>query len=149
MQQQHAPNDVEIIPGTRMGVEWAKLIAEQDLVLDRLPDNFTESLRMGNGDIGVAVYAVHEYLMLAVAKNDLLDYRTKALAHSPEATALTNAVTPMPTTKPAGMIRFRSATPRNPLQVRLSLLDAEVSASPASGAAPEIRTVALKSATSL
>ncbi len=41
MQQQHAPNDVEIIPGTRMRVEWAKLIAEQDLVLDRLPDNFT------------------------------------------------------------------------------------------------------------
>lgn len=124
-QQQHARNDVESIPGTRMRVDWAKLIAGQDLVLDRLPDNFTESLRMGNGDIGVAVYAVPDCLILSVAKNDLLDYRTKALAHSPEATALTNAVTLMPTTKPAGTIRFRSHSAENPLdQLRLNLWDA-------------------------
>ena len=145
MQQQQARNDGESIPGTRMRVDWAQLIAGQDLVLDRLPDNFTESLRMGNGDIGVAVYALPDCLILSVAKNDLLDYRTKALAHSPEATALTNAVTPMPTTKPAGSILFRSAAARNPLgQVRLNLWDAEVSASPANRAAPEIRTFVSK-----
>lgn len=40
-QQQHARNDVESISGTRMRVDWAKLIAGQDLVLDSLPDNFT------------------------------------------------------------------------------------------------------------
>ncbi len=145
MQQQHALNDVETIPGTRMRVDWARLIAGQDLILKHLPDNFTESLRMGNGDIGVAVYAVPEYLILAVAKNDLLDYRTKALAHSPEATALTNAATPMPTTKPAGSIRFRSAAARNPVgRVRLNLWGAEISTSPSNVDAPEIRTFVSK-----
>ena len=123
--------ECEAIAGTRMRVDWQRLISGHNLELPRLPGNHTDSLRLGNGDIGVAVYAVPECLVLFVGKNDLLDYRTKPLAHSPEATALTNAATPMPTTKPAGWIRFRNATPRNPdAKARLDIWNAEVSTSP-------------------
>ena len=51
------------------------MISGHNLTLPRLPQNHTDSLRLGNGDIGVAVYAVQECLTLSVAKNDLLDYR--------------------------------------------------------------------------
>ncbi len=137
MKQPPPSDDMEIIPGTRLCVDWPSLVSTQDIVLDRLPDNFTESLRLGNGDIGVALYAEPQGVILSVAKNDLLDYRTKELAHSPEATAFTNAQTPMPTTKPAGLIRFRSTTGRNALgRVRLNLWDAEASVSSTSGGRP-------------
>jgi hypothetical protein len=83
---------------------------------------------MGNGDLGVAVYAVPEYLVLSVAKNDLLDYRAKESANSPDADAMSLARIPMPTTKPAGLIRFRGSSPRSPdYKARLTLWDAEVS----------------------
>ena len=82
----------EAIAGTRMRVDWQRMISGYNLELPRLPENHTDSLRMGNGDIGVAVYAVPECLVLFVGKNDLLDYRTKPLAHSPEATAWSNGV---------------------------------------------------------
>ena len=108
------PPEPEAIAGTRMRVDWQALIARNNIELPKLPASHTDSLRLGNGDIGVAVYAVPECLVLFVGKNDLLDYRTKPLALSPEATAISNADTPMPTTKPAGWIRFREATPRNP-----------------------------------
>lgn len=145
MKQSHPSDNLEIIPGTRLCVDWPALVSAQDIVLDRLPDNFTESLRLGNGDIGVALYAGPQGVILSVAKNDLLDYRTKEHAHSPEATAFTNAATPMPTTKPAGSIRFRSTTGRKPFgHVRLNLWDAEVSASSHGTVSPEIRTFVAK-----
>ncbi len=104
-------SEPEAIAGTRMRVDWQGLISGHNLELPKLPATHTDSLRLGNGDIGVAVYAVPECLVLFVGKNDLLDYRTKPLAHSPEATAMSNAGVPMPTTKPAGWIRFRNARP--------------------------------------
>ena len=67
----------ETIAGTRMRVDWQGLISAHNLELPKLPANHGESLRLGNGDIGVAVYAVPECVVLFVGKNDLLDYRTK------------------------------------------------------------------------
>ena len=135
----------ETIAGTRMRVDWPRLVSGNNLELPKLPANHTDSLRLGNGDIGVAVYAVPECLVLFVGKNDLLDYRTKPLAHSPEATAFTNVAVPMPTTKPAGWIRFREATPRNPdATARLDIWNAEVSTRVASRETPELRAFVAK-----
>ena len=92
----------EAIAGTRMRVDWQGMISRHNIDLPQLPENHTDSLRLGNGDIGVAVYATPECLVLFVGKNDLLDYRTKPGALSPEATAASVGRTPMPTTKPAG-----------------------------------------------
>ena len=62
----------ETIAGTRMRVDWPRLVSGNNLELPKLPANHTDSLRLGNGDIGVAVYAVPECLVLFVGKNDLL-----------------------------------------------------------------------------
>ena len=140
-----ATSEPEAIAGTRMRVDWQGLISGHNLELPKLPANHTDSLRLGNGDIGVAVYAVPECLVLFVGKNDLLDYRTKPLAHSPEATAMSNAGVPMPTTKPAGWIRFRNATPRNPdAKARLDIWNAEVSTRLANRQTPELRAFVAK-----
>jgi len=137
--------DAETIPGTRMRVDWQDMISAHNLELPRLPDDHAESLRLGNGDIGMAVYAIPESLVLFVGKNDLLDYRTKPLAHFPEATAISNAKTPMPTTKPAGWIRLRNATPRNPdTAARLDIWNAEVSTQPTDTQTPELRAFVAK-----
>ena len=128
-----------------MRVDWPRLISGNNLELAKLPSSHGDSLRLGNGDIGVAVYAVPECLVLFVGKNDLLDYRTKPLAHSPEATAFTNVGVPMPTTKPAGWIRFREATPRNPeATARLDIWNAEVSTRVANRPTPELRAFVAK-----
>lgn len=138
-------SEFEEIAGTRMRVDWSGMISARNIELPRLPDNHTESLRLGNGDIGMAVYAIPWCLVLFVGKNDLLDYRTKPLAHSPEATALSNAATPMPTTKPAGWIRFRNATPRNPdIKALLDIWNAEVSTNPANRQTPELQAFVAK-----
>ena len=51
----------------------------------------------------------------------------------------------MPTTKPAGWIRFRNATPRNPdAKARLDIWNAEVSTSPANRQTPELRAFVAK-----
>lgn len=135
----------EAIPGTRLRVDWEGLLAGQDIVLNRLPDNFTDSLRLGNGDLGVAVYAVPEYLVLSVAKNDLLDYRPKESANSPQADAIGLSRVPMPTTKPAGSIRFRGTSPRTPnYKARLTLWEAEVSTCCDKREAPELRAFVSK-----
>jgi alpha-L-fucosidase 2 len=140
------PPEPETIAGTRMRVDWPRLISGNNIELPKLPASHTDSLRLGNGDIGVAVYAVPECLVLFVGKNDLLDYRTKPLAHTPEATALSNSAVPMPTTKPAGWIRFREATPRNPEALaRLDIWNAEVSTRVAGRATPELRAFVAKS----
>ena len=135
----------ESIPGTRMRVDWPCMISAHNLELPRLPDNHADSLRLGNGDVGVAVYEIPECLVLFVGKNDLLDYRTKPLAHSPEATAIGNAKTPMPTTKPAGWVRFRNDTSRNPdALARLDLWNAEVSTKPVDTQTPGLRAFVAK-----
>ena len=135
----------ETIAGTRLRVDWQGLISGHNLELPKLPASHGDSLRLGNGDIGVAVYAVPECVVLFVGKNDLLDYRTKPLAHSPEATAMSNAGVPMPTTKPAGWIRFRNATPRNPdAKAQLDIWNAEVSTHPANRQTPELRAFVAK-----
>lgn len=121
-------HEYEHIPGTRMTVDWEGLISGQNLVQDRLTDCFTESLRLGNGDIGAAVYATPECLVLFAGKNDLLDYRAKPEAFCPDATASSLACTMMPSTKPAGWIRYRNAIPRNPdAPACLDIWNAEVS----------------------
>ena len=136
---------VETIAGTRMRVDWPRLVSGNNIELPKLPASHGESLRLGNGDIGVAVYAVPECLVLFVGKNDLLDYRTKPNAHTPEATALSNSAVPMPTTKPAGWIRFREATPRNPdAKARLDIWNAEVSTRVANRPTPELRAFVAK-----
>ncbi len=135
----------EAIAGTRMRVDWQGLVSGHNLELPKLPASHGESLRLGNGDIGVAVYAVPQCLVLFVGKNDLLDYRTKPLAHTPEATAMSNAGVPMPTTKPAGWIRFREATPRNPdAKARLDIWNAEVSTRLTNRPTPELRAFVAK-----
>ena len=141
--------ELETIPGTRMTVDWAGLVSAQNIAMDRLPvvpgelshkPGHADALRLGNGDIGVAVCADPECLVLYVGKNDLLDYRTKPLAHSPDATAASNAATTMPSTKPAGLIRFRGATPRNPnAAARLDIWNAQVSTIPANRDTAELR----------
>jgi len=137
--------ETEAIAGTRMRVDWQRLISGNNIELPKLPANHGESLRLGNGDIGVAVYAVPECVVLFVGKNDLLDYRTKPLANSPGATAMSNVVVPMPTTKPAGWIRFRNATARNPgAKALLDIWNAEVSTSPADRQTPELRAFVAK-----
>jgi len=93
----------------------------------------------------VAVYAEPKYLVLFAGKNDLLDYRTKPEALSPEATNETLYHVPMPTTKPAGWIRFREAIPRNPdTKARLDIWNAEVSTIPVNRQTPELRTFVAK-----
>ena len=130
----------EAIAGTRMRVDWQRLISGCNLELPRLPGTHVDSLRLGNGDIGVAVYGASECLVLFVGKNDLLDYRTKPGALSPDANAMGLAGVPMPTTKPAGWIRFRNATPRNPdAKARLDIWNAEVSTSLSNSTTPELR----------
>ena len=124
--------DEALIPGTRMRVDWGGLVSGQDIVLSSLPDNVRDALRLGNGDIGVAVYAIPECLTLCVGKNDLLDYRLEAPG---------NFGVPMPSSKPAGSIRFRSSVTRNPAcRARLNLRDAEISVCPDKAGSPEIRT---------
>ena len=133
----------EAIAGTRMRVDWQRMISAHNLKLPRLPDNHTDSLRLGNGDLGAAVYAIPECLVLFAGKNDLLDYRTKPLAHSPEATAESNARTPMPSTKPAAWIRLRNAVPRGPdAPAQLDIWNAEVRTG--SAEVPELRAFVAK-----
>ena len=135
----------ESITGTRMLVNWKGMVSQGNIELPGLPASHGESLRLGNGDIGVAVYAIPECLVLFVGKNDLLDYRTKPLAHAAEATAISNAATPMPTTKPAGWIRFRKATPRkSDINALLDIWNAEVRTNPANLQTPELRTFVAK-----
>ncbi|MDO8686106.1 MAG: hypothetical protein Q7J78_05485 [Clostridiales bacterium] len=127
---------LEIIPGTRMSVNWRELISGQDIVLNRLPDNFRDSLRMGNGDIGVAAYMVPECLTLSVAKNDLLDYRMGEPW---------DPFVALPSSKPAGSIRFRGSLPGDPdCKARLNLWDAEVSTGSDENTASELRTFVSK-----
>ena len=129
-----------------MRVDWQRMISGYNIELPRLPANHTDSLRLGNGDIGAVVYAVPECLVLFVGKNDLLDYRTKPLAHAPESTAFSLVRTPMPTTKPAGWIRLREATPRSPdAMARLDIWNAEVSTNPSNRTSPELRTFVARS----
>ena len=61
------PAACEAFPGTRMRVDWQRLISRYNIELPVLPDNHTESLRLGNGDIGAAVYSVPECLVLSWA----------------------------------------------------------------------------------
>lgn len=119
-----------------MSVDWSELISGQDIVLNRLPDNFKDALRMGNGDIGVAVYEVPECLTLSVAKNDLLDYRMGEPW---------DPFVALPSTKPAGSIRLRGSLPRNlDSKARLNLWDAEISTGSDENTASELRTFVSK-----
>ena len=54
----------ETIAGTRLRVDWQGLISGHNLELPKLPASHGDSLRLGNGDIGVAVYAVPECVVL-------------------------------------------------------------------------------------
>lgn len=63
------------IPGTRMVVDWPKLINRQDISLEVLPNHPRDGLLMGNGDIGTSLYGPPELLTIHVGKNDLWDYR--------------------------------------------------------------------------
>jgi|GEM_PF-1993028 len=62
----------EAIAGTRMRVDWQHLISGYNIELSKLPANHAESLRLGNGDIGVAVYAVPECVVLFVGPSPIL-----------------------------------------------------------------------------
>ena len=58
------------LPGTRMKVDWPKLISGQDIILTTPPDDPVSGLLMGNGDIGVSVFGSLECITLQVGKND-------------------------------------------------------------------------------
>jgi len=44
----------EAVAGTRMRVDWQRMISAHNIELPRLPKNHAESLRLGNGDIELA-----------------------------------------------------------------------------------------------
>ena len=120
---QDRANDLDTIPGTRMKVDWAKLVSSQDIVLETSPADTLNGLRLGNGDIGVSVFGTPELTTLNVGKNDILDYRAK---YSDEDWRVRDKV-PTPSGKPAGSIRFRTASQRGSEYLwRLGLWDAEV-----------------------
>ena len=54
-----ATAEPETIAGTRMRVDWPRLISGNNLELAKLPSSHGDSLRLGNGDIGI-VTLLHE-----------------------------------------------------------------------------------------
>ena len=91
-------SDLSTIPGTRMKIDWPKLVSGKDIIVTTPPHDTLNGVRLGNGDIGVSVFGPPECMTLTVGKNDILDYRT-----DPQG----DWNVPTPSAKPAGAIRFR------------------------------------------
>jgi hypothetical protein len=156
----------EPMAGTRMKVDWPRLISAQDIELDSPPVDSYQGLLLGNGDIAVSLFGRPELLTLHVGKNDLWDYRDpmdlkRPVTHEEflakyadtSMPPLNNYLTheavdahnvdirrtyeaPMPSSKPAGQIRFRTkAREGATYRARLDLWDAEVRATTGSSKA--------------
>jgi alpha-L-fucosidase 2 len=129
------------LPGTRMNIDWSKLVSEQDIIITTPPDDTVSGLLLGNGDIGVSMFGSPTCITFQVGKNDIWDYRDPmdekrpvtqkefiekyANPNSPpisseyllnenvdrdNVTIRNTYLTPMPTSKPAGRIRFRNSS---------------------------------------
>lgn len=165
-----ATSQADTIAGTRFNVDWPSLVSTADVIVaSPLPD-VKQGLRLGNGDIGISVYGPPNLLTFQVGKNDIWDYRDtmdgKILRTHQEFLAryadpskpplgsgyLTGMddpwnqdirqtyLTPAPTIKPAGQVRFRnnSLTGTN-FSATLRLWDAELNASLGERQAVEVR----------
>jgi alpha-L-fucosidase 2 len=125
-----------VIPGTRMKVDWPKLVSGQDIILRTPPSDPVRGQLLGNGDIGVSVYGPPDCIIMQVGKNDIWDYRDPIDEMRPPLTQkemieyytdparatdepvnighpVSNELhaayrTPMHTAKPAGQIRFHN-----------------------------------------
>ena len=152
---------VERVAGTRMEVDWARLISTNDIILTTPAVDSYQGLLLGNGDVAVSLYGPAELLTLHVGKNDTWDYRDplddkRPVTHAaflakyadtskpPVRNYLSdpavdahnvqirqNYETSMPSSKPAGQIRFRTparldAGAAATYRARLHLFDAEV-----------------------
>ncbi|MEO6434820.1 MAG: hypothetical protein ABIP55_03540 [Tepidisphaeraceae bacterium] len=157
----------ETLAGTRMAIDWPRLISAHDIALTAPPADSYQGLLLGNGDVAVSLFGPPQLLTLHLGKNDLWDYRDpmdekRPVTHAaflakyadPSKPPLANYLsdpavdahnvdirqtyeTPMPSSKPAGQIRFRtkpragkSVSDTNPAdttyQAKLHLWDAEV-----------------------
>ena len=143
------------IPGTRMEVDWPKLITGQDIILNIPPADTDHGLLLGNGDIGVSVFGAPDCITLQVGKNDIWDYRddSDTAGMAPTQQQIIDAYTgpvserdkriaeldalskpfadaygaPMHCPKPAGQIRFRNTALADASYTqRLGLWNAEV-----------------------
>ena len=153
----------ETITGTKLEVDWPGLHSAQDITLTAPPTDSYQGLLLGNGDIGVSLFGPPELLTLHVGKNDLWDYRDpmdekRPVTHQEflkkyadaSKPAVTNYLsdpavdahnvdirqtyeTPMPSSKPAGQIRFRTKPRGATYQAKLHLWDAEVNATTGAG----------------
>ncbi|MBI2941930.1 MAG: hypothetical protein HYY04_15990 [Chloroflexi bacterium] len=159
------------IPGTRMAVDWPNLVSGQDIILTTPPKDPLSGLLLGNGDLGVSFFGPAECLALQVGKNDIWDYRDpmderRPITHRefldryadpakpPLAKYWGSAGgdpwndeirethrAPMPTSKPAGQIRFRNRSLTGAAYAaRAHLWDAEVIAELGQPRAAAMRT---------
>ncbi len=96
-----------------------KLITKQDWIADHFPEDETNSLRIGNGDIGVAIYRTTESFVFELGKNDIIDYRENPEGFSPWV--------PLPSCKTAGRLRIRTKNAEKELSGRLQLYNAQLS----------------------
>ena len=134
------PLSASVPPGTRMDVDWQALVSAQDITANTPAVDSYQGLLLGNGDIAVSLYGPPELLTLHVGKNDIWDYRAPMDAKRPRTHAdflriyadpakpavgnylfdrqaddwnvdiRETSLKPMPTSKPAGKIRFRNAS---------------------------------------
>ncbi|MBI4550671.1 MAG: glycoside hydrolase N-terminal domain-containing protein [Candidatus Latescibacteria bacterium] len=142
-----------------MLVDWPQLVSGQDIILTAPPSDSYQGLLLGNGDIAVSLFGPPELLTLHVGKNDIWDYRDpmdekRPRTHQeflakyadpsqpPVLHYLQDArddpwneeirqivLTPTPTIKPAGRIRFRNHSLEGAqYRGRLRLWDAEATA---------------------
>jgi hypothetical protein len=154
----------EPIAGTKLKVDWPSLISAQDITLTAPPTDSYQGLLLGNGDIAVSLFGLPELLTLHIGKNDLWDYRDpmdekRPVTHQAflkkytdtSKPAITNYLTdpavdahnvdirktyetPMPSSKPAGQIRFRTKRREGAAyHATLCLWDAEVNATTGAG----------------
>lgn len=154
----------EPIRGTRMEVDWPRLISAQDITLTEPPKDSYQGLLLGNGDVAASLYGPPELLTLHVGKNDIWDYRDpmddeRAVPHAdflaryadprkpPVSNYLFDAAadahnvkirqtyeSPMPSSKPAGQVRFRTKPHGGgTYRAKLHLWNAEAAATAGAG----------------
>jgi hypothetical protein len=63
------------VPGTRMEIDWPRLVSAGDVKLSTPPPDSYQGIVLGNGDIGTSVFGGPELIRIHVGKNDIWDYR--------------------------------------------------------------------------
>lgn len=65
----------DVVPGTRMEVDWPRIVSSGDVRLTTPPSDSYQGLLLGSGDVAVSQFGPPELLTLHVGKNDIWDYR--------------------------------------------------------------------------